>query len=308
MSDYLSIPTIAGALGTEWVGDAGDIQVLDVQEDRIVESFWVGLYDTGATDVIVEIRDAVAGGGQSMQVTIPGGSEQSNTATSPFTILAGSKLYLRVVQTASGAGGLYGTVGLNSVGTGVGIGVVGPELTTDSLILAMDPKLSVVSTTVRDTVRLGVSQRMTTRMGRVINQQLAKTRRYQTTPASHQIRLEQYPVVVSEAKFNLDLMDAATYSVDDEKGIFTMLNEGLPVNFKHGWLDVTADEGYALVPPSLVEASTKQCAKELYMQDKRLIAITRRIAQSGVTDELQKDGWLISVREAMDGFIGWASP
>lgn len=305
MSDYFRIQTLPGAIGSEYVGDLGDLELLTLQEARTVLSFQAFLIDVATADVIVELRDQAGGLGQSMQVTIPAGDGKSNVNTSSFTVATGAVLYLRIVQTGPDAGGLYGTLSLNDVSGGVTPGV-DQDLTTDSIILERDPQAASVSPSVRDQIRTGVSARMVAYMGRQINQ-LSVTERHSVSAASVTFTLDEYPVANSVLTLNGSaLSDGTDYDVDGN-GIVTRIASGNPIKWAPGYVNATYDAGYEFVPPALVDLATIQSIFEIYKSDKnnRLIPIESRAAESGDTFTLNPDGFLPSVVQGMLSWKKW---
>lgn len=304
MSDYVSIPTIPGALGATYVGDAGDMAVLTVQEARTVLSFQVGILDVASGDVIVELRDQTGGLGQGMQVTIPAGSGSSNVNTSSFTVGTGTVLILRIVQTGAGAGGLYGVVGLNDIGGGATPGV-GDDLTTDSIILERDPQAAAVAPSVRDQIRTGVSDRMVRYMARAINR-VSLVERHRVSAAGVDLALNEWPatsVVIEEDGNNL--VEGTDYEVEADRGLVTRLSGDQPIAWPGRNVKVTYDGGYEFVPPALVDLSTQQCLAEIYKTDQRLFAIASRDSDVGTSFELQPDGWLQGIAQGMQAFKRW---
>lgn len=308
MSDYVALPQLAGILS----GFVGlDREALTFESSsRTVESFQIGLLDADAAgDTIVELRTVAGGvGGEFMQLTIPAGDNVPTvtvpTGDAPITMLQGDKLFLRVLQAPPMAMGLYGVLVLNSVGTGAVINPAGAQdLTTDAIVLGYMPQASAIDQAVRDQVRLGVSQRMVSWMGRIFVHPQGPGPFYRLSPGSDSRQvLVEWPASALVVSHNGTAIDPTNFRTEGDRLLRYTGGGDSIANWPAGSIEFDGQFGYAASPEALVHAATWQTAAELRRVDLRLVGVQQHTSQAGATETLDDDGWLGSVKEAMMPF------
>lgn len=302
MSEFVALPTISGLLA----GFQGlDRLVFTAVSSRTIESFQIGLLDSGAlADVVVELR--TAGGAESMELTIPVGSltpTAGPTGTVPIQLAPDDTLDMRIISAPSPAMGLYGTIQLNTLQSGVANTGPDQDLTTDSLVLEYDTRMSAIASTTRDAVRLGVSQRMVRWMGRrnVHPVNVGKVEYHLLPGNDSRLVLNDWDIANLALKWNGQDVDAGDYRVEGDR-VVRALSGGQPAKWAPGDYEATYDAGYATVPPALSHAATVQTVRELLDSHMQLIGLTQRDSQTGPVETYEQDGFLRSTVQAMQPF------
>lgn len=304
MSEFAPLPTIGGLL-FPFVGDAGDLSILTLSEDRIVEDFQPALLDapSGGT-VVLQVRTAVAGGGVGLEQTILDGAFTPTGAASggPLSVPAGTELFLRIVSETSPSGGLSGNVVLNSIGFSPGLDQL---LTSRTLVLQYAPaciNLDDTNVTLIDTLIAGVSDRMVQWMQRQINQ-TALTEFYQVNAAQtvDLIVPQEWPVENMVLLRDGTAVDAADFRIEDTRNLRRISSDVIKF-WERGSYQLDYDGGFAAVPGALFDAATFEVVRECYKIDKSLIGIAQLEPQTGDTRVLEESGFLRSTIQAMSAF------
>lgn len=305
MSEFAPLPAVGGLL-FPFVGDAGDLSILTLAEDRIVEDFQPTLLDapSGGT-VVLEVRTAVGGGGVALQQTILDGafSPAGSASGGPLSLSSGTELFLRIVSQTAPSGGLSGNVVLNSLGSFTpGIDQL---LTSRTLVLNYAPaciNLDATDPTLIDTLITGVSDRMVRWIDRQINQtSLTEFYKVNGVDAVEFIPPQEWPVSNVVLKRNGAAVDVTEFRIEDTRNLRRIATDVIRF-WERASYEFTYDGGYTAVPGALFDAATFEVVRECYKIDKSLIGIQTLEPQTGDTRILEESGFLASTIQAMSPF------
>jgi len=304
VSEFAPLPAIGGLL-FPFVGNAGDLSILTLAEDRIVEDFQPALLDapSGGT-VVLEVRSAIAGGGVGLQQTILDGAftPAGSASGGPLSLSSGTELFLRIVSQTAPSGGLSGNVVLNSIGF---TPLIDQLLTSRTLVLNYAPaciNLDATDTTLIDTLIAAVSDRMVRWIDRQINQtSINEFFKVNGVDAIDLIPPQEWPVANMVLKRNGTAVDATKFRIEDTRNLRRIATEVIRF-WERGSYELTYDGGYAAVPGALSDAATFEVVRECYKIDKSLIGIQTLEPQTGDTRILEESGFLRSTIQAMSPF------
>jgi len=185
------------------------------------------------------------------------------------------------------------------------------DLTTDALVLEYDAAASAVIIATRNQVRQSVSENMTRFMGRrfISPKEVAVEDHHISNKATSLLFLNEWPLnplsgatlVVTIDGDTTPLIKDTDYRLEGERIVRHIDGNNRASVWPIGDVQFVYDAGYdvADIPTALVQAATKQTAREIYDINMRKIGITQREPQTGPVETFDEDGFLPSVSQAM---------
>jgi hypothetical protein len=289
------IPFALPASLDSWEATDHAIGVLGIA-GSVIRTFMTVASAPSGDDAVIDIRDAAAGGGDSIQVTITDGTTYA-TVTDTLAVGATETLYIRVSE---GAGALHlsGWIEFDPTGTEE----VSTFLTTLSRVKTDEGLSDATNDAQLSRIIQGVSARMQQWMKATIVDTTHTEEVHSGLGWSEALRLKHRPVTATETmvvKLDDSVISSSLYTSHDAAGIVYLKSGYWEVGRRN--YKVTYSAGYTAVPEDLAMACTDQVRHEFHqtVPGKARLGLQSSVNPSGGSTAYLPESFLPSVIEAM---------
>ncbi len=276
MSDRVPIGTIPGRVTSQL--DV-DVMIAPASVAYVVTRVFLQRTDHTSSTITASVRNATAGGGEGIAVSITGtASEATNTGS--VTVEATEPLYLRVTADDAASQNLRGWFEID------GSAAVTALLTTLARVKqflgisgsADDDMLNNLIASVSDEVQKSLARRFIT---------TTATSEKHSSQGRHSVMLNHYPVITVTTVTESDaaLVEGTDFEATEEDlaiGQLVRISGTMPINWISGTRNIvsTYDHGYAAVPAGVVQAATELVSYD-YRQAKGWFGLSATALDAG---------------------------